>query len=73
MTASGYFVNDFVLNYTKNKYEIGLNINNIFNVKWKETQFETASRLKNETAAVDEICFTAGTKLIAKLSFSIFF
>jgi len=57
LTANGYFVNDFVLNYTKNKYELGLNINNIFNVKWKETQFDTVSRLKNEAVPVDEICF----------------
>lgn len=73
LTAIGYFVNDFILNYTKKKYEIGLAINNIFNVKWKETQFDTESRLKNEAAPVEEIHFTPGTKLAAKLSCSIFF
>lgn len=73
LTASGYFINDFVLNYTQKKYELGLTVNNIFNVKWKETQFDTVSKLKNETAPVEEICFTPGTKLAAKLSFSIFF
>ena len=73
LTAVGYFVNDFVLNYTKQKYEIGITVNNIFNVKWKETQFDTVSRLKNEAAPIEEICFTPGTKLAAKLSFSIFF
>lgn len=73
LTAKGYFVNDLVLNYTQKKYEIGLTINNFFNVRWKETQFDTTTRLKNETAPVDEICFTAGTKLAAKLSLSIFF
>jgi hypothetical protein len=73
LTAVGYFVNDVVLNYTKQKYEIGITVNNIFNVKWKETQFDTVSRLKNEAAPVEEICFTPGTKLAAKLGFSIFF
>jgi len=73
LTASGYFVNDLVLNFTQKKYEIGLSVNNIFNVKWKETQFATLTRLKNETTPVNEICFTPGTKLAAKLSFSIFF
>jgi len=73
LTAGGYFVNDIVLNYTQKKYEIGLSVNNIFNVKWKETQFDTESRLKNEANPVDEIHFTPGTKLAAKLSFSIFF
>lgn len=71
--ASGYFINDFVLNYTQKKYEIGLTVNNIFNVKWKETQFDTLTKLKNETSPVEEICFTPGTKLAAKLSVSIFF
>ncbi|MBN8837773.1 MAG: TonB-dependent receptor [Sphingobacteriia bacterium] len=73
LTAQGYFVNDFVLNYTGKKYEVGLTINNVFNVKWKETQFDTISRLKNEVAPVEEINFTAGTKLAAKLSFSVYF
>jgi len=73
LTASGYFVNDFVLNYTQKKYEVALTVNNIFNVKWKETQFDTVSKLKNETNPVEEICFTPGTKITAKLSFSIFF
>jgi len=73
LTASGYFVNDFVLNYTQKKYELGCSINNIFNVKWKETQFDTESRLKNEPNSVDEIHFTPGTKLHAKLSLTIFF
>ena len=71
--ASGYFINDFVLNYTQKKYEVGLTVNNIFNVKWKETQFDTLTKLKNETTPVEEICFTPGTKLAAKLSLSIFF
>jgi outer membrane receptor protein involved in Fe transport len=73
LTASGYFVNDFVFNYTQKKYEIGVTVNNIFNVKWKETQFDTLSRLKNEASPIADICFTAGTKLAVKLSFSIFF
>jgi outer membrane receptor protein involved in Fe transport len=73
ITASGYFINDFVLNYTQKKYEIGLSVNNIFNIKWKETQFDTLTKLKNETNPVEEICFTPGTKFVAKLSFSLFF
>ena len=73
LTAEGYFVNDVVLNYTTKKYEIGLTINNLFNVKWKETQFATESRLKNEPAPVEEIHFTPGTKFAAKISCSVFF
>lgn len=73
LTATGYFVNDFILNYTQKQYELGFTINNIFNVKWKETQFDTESRLKNELYPVAEIHFTPGNKLMAKLSLTIFF
>jgi hypothetical protein len=41
-------------------------------VKWKETQFETLTRLKNEEA-VNGIAFTAGTKFAAVLHMSYFF
>lgn len=73
LTAVGYFITDAVINYSKSNYEIGLTINNIFDTKWKETQFDTESRLKNEAAPVDEICFTPGTPFAAKLSFTFFF
>ena len=73
LVATGYFITDAVLNYTKPKYEIGLVINNVLNTKWKETQFDTVTRLKGEATPVDEICFTPGTRFAAKLSFSIFF
>jgi TonB dependent receptor/CarboxypepD_reg-like domain/TonB-dependent Receptor Plug Domain len=73
LTAFGYFISDFVLNYTKKNYEIGLTINNVLNSKWKETQFDTVTRLKGEAAPVNEICFTAGTPISARLGFSIFF
>lgn len=72
LTARGYFINDLVWNYTQPKYEIGLTINNLFNVRWKETQFETVTRLKNQ-APVDGIAFTAGTKFAALVHLSYFF
>ena len=73
LTATGYFITDAVINYTKPRYEIGLAINNIFNTKWKETQFDTITRLKGESKPVDEICFTPGTPFAAKLSLTINF
>jgi len=72
LKAEGYVINDLVLNYTKKKYEIGITINNLFNVKWKETQFETETRLKGQSA-VDGIAFTPGTKFAALLHVSYFF
>ncbi|HSC37999.1 MAG TPA: TonB-dependent receptor, partial [Chitinophagaceae bacterium] len=73
LTATGYFVTDAVLNYTHKNYEIGLVVNNVFNTKWKETQFDTQTRLKGEAQPVDEICFTPGTPFAARLSFGIRF
>lgn len=72
LTAEGYFINDLVLNYTRPRYEIGLTINNLLNVRWKETQFETITRLKNQ-APVDGMAFTAGIKFAALLHLSYFF
>jgi hypothetical protein len=71
LKAGGYFVNDLALNYSMRKFEIGLTVNNLFNVKWKETQFETITRLKGQSA-VDGIAFTAGTKFAALLYLAYF-
>lgn len=68
--AKGYFVTDAFVNYTRKKYEIGLAVQNLFDVQWKETQFETESRLRNEPRPVSEIHFTPGTPFFAKLSFA---
>jgi outer membrane receptor protein involved in Fe transport len=66
--AKGYFVNDLQFNYTKGKYNIGLSIQNIFNVSWKETQFATESRLKGESNSIEEIHFTPGTPFFGRIS-----
>lgn len=68
--AKGYFINDVVLNFAKRKYELSLTVQNIFNVKWKETQFDTESRLQNEPQPVSEIHFTPGTPLFIKIGAS---
>ncbi len=71
--AKGYFINDLQMNYTKPSYQIGLSIQNLFDQRWKETQFNTLSRLRDEAEPVEEIHFTPGTPFSAKLSFSLFF
>src|SRR5665647_259974 len=73
LTAQGYFVTDLTFNYTKSKYELGLEIQNLMNTKWREAQFEVLSRLRNEPMPVDDISFTAGTPFFAKLKFAVFF
>ncbi len=73
LIAKGYFVTDLTAFYTKKKYEFGIEIQNLFNTKWREEQFEVVSRLKNEQAPVDDINYTSGTPFFAKLVFAIFF
>jgi outer membrane receptor protein involved in Fe transport len=73
VVAKGYTVTDLSVNYTKKKYEIGLAIENLFNVQWNETQFDTESRLKDEPAPVSEIHFTPGTPFFARAKLAVFF
>ena len=51
LVAQGYFVTDLTVNYTRRKCELGLEIQNLLNTKWREAQFEVESRLRNEACA----------------------
>lgn len=73
VVAEGYFVVDAAANYTTQRWEAGLSIQNLLNTKWKETQFDTESRLQNEPAPISEIHFTPGTPFFARLNFTVFF
>lgn len=61
LTADGYFVTDFNINYTVNNVSFGIIIENLLETEWNETQFATISRLENETSPVEEIHFTPGS------------
>lgn len=71
--AKGYFICDAAINYTKKKWEAGISVQNIFNTRWKETQFDTESRLQTEPAPVSEIHFTPGTPFFARATVTLFF
>ena len=71
--AEGYALFDAVLKYNQPTYQITLSVENIRNTKWKEAQFETESRLKNEIEPVSEIHFTPGTPFFLKVGASYFF
>ena len=73
IVAKGYFLLDGSINYTQLKYELGLALENVFNVKWNEAQFATESRLKNETNPVTELNFTPGMPFFARLKLAVFF
>jgi len=73
VTAKGYFISDAAINYSKPKFEIGLAIENLFDTKWNEAQFNTESRLKGEANAVSELHFTPGVPFFAKIKAALFF
>lgn len=72
IVAKGYTVADMNVNYQWKNINFGIIVENIFDTKWKETQFATESRLQNETSSVEEIHFTPGTPffLKGKISYS---
>jgi len=60
-TATGYFIWDGMISYKFKSWEVGLSIENIANLYWKEAQFDTETRLKGETSPVTQIDYTPGT------------
>lgn len=65
--AHGYTVLDASLHYKLKHFKIGLVVENVLNAKWNEAQFDTESKLPLESKAVDELHFTPGTPLSAKV------
>lgn len=73
LTALGYTVCDMVVNYCSKNYEFGAQVQNLFNVKWREAQFDTETRLRNpngslEPTTTSDVCYTPGTPFFLKLS-----
>ncbi len=73
VVAEGYFIVDATLSYASKKWETGISVQNLLNTKWKETQFDTESKLKNEPAPVSEIHFTPGSPFFLRWSVCLFF
>jgi outer membrane cobalamin receptor len=73
VVAKGYFVNDLTLACPIRNWEISVQAQNLFNVKWNEAQFDTETRLRNEAEPVSEICFTPGNPFFLKAGLKINF
>jgi TonB-dependent receptor-like protein/carboxypeptidase-like protein len=73
LLAKGYFLNDLTVNYTRHRYELGLDIQNIFNTKWRDAQYEVTSRLRTEPQPVDDISFTPGMPFFTRVKLAVFF
>ncbi|MHC2991205.1 hypothetical protein OB13_06265 [Pontibacter sp. HJ8] len=64
---------DVLVSYTFKCLKLKLTAENILDRDWKEAQFETESRLRNEATPLSEIHFTPGTPFFLKASASYFF
>lgn len=70
IVALGYTVIDANVGYNWKKFDFSVQIQNILNTEWNETQFATETRLQNELNPVEEIHFIPGTPFFAKASVS---
>ncbi|WP_425639047.1 TonB-dependent receptor [Algoriphagus yeomjeoni] len=66
VVAEGYTILDLNASYSFNNFTVGFFIQNLLNSDWKETQFDTESRIRLpngqlESSPVSEIHFTPGT------------
>ncbi|MBW7468134.1 hypothetical protein ABID22_002534 [Pontibacter aydingkolensis] len=73
ITADGYLLLDAVAGYTLKKFELKLTVENLLNEEWKEAQFDTESRLRNEVEPTSEIHFTPGIPFFFKAGLSYMF
>lgn len=67
LTADGYTLLDATVQWNFPSMQIGVRAENLLNEEWKEAQFETESRLREEAEPVAEIHFTPGTPFSARL------
>ena len=73
IVAEGSFLLDAVLTYKLPKIEFGFSAENLLNTSWNQAQFDTESRLLNESESVSELHFTPGTPFFLKGSISLLF
>ena len=71
--ANGYTVADASFGCKWKNITLGIQMQNLFDVAWNETQFATESRLQNEINSVEEIHFTPGTQFALRGTISIRF
>ena len=64
--APGYTIADMNLSYDFGMLKLGIQVQNVLDSEWNETQFATESRLDFESDSVEEIHFTPGTPRFIK-------
>ena len=67
IVAEGYTVVDASIAQKWDHFGIQIQVQNLLDVDWNETQFATESRLMNEVESVEEIHFTPGTPFFLQM------
>ena len=70
VTAIGYTVFDLSASYRLGKYQLNLIMENLTDTDWNEAQFDTESRLRDESEPVSELHFTPGNPRNLRLGVS---
>src|SRR5262249_35121475 len=82
LTATGYTLLDAYLGFAHRRFELGLILENVVNVSWREAQFADDSRLRPtrsaprlpiETTPVTDIHFTPGNPINARGALTVYF
>jgi TonB dependent receptor/TonB-dependent Receptor Plug Domain len=60
ITAEGWTVVDAQVGHRLGPVELAIDVQNLFDAEWREVQFATESRLRDEPAPVNEIHFAPG-------------
>jgi hypothetical protein len=72
VSTKGYFLTDATVSYSKANVELGLALENLFNLKWHD-DYLPASSQDDKLQQVSDYFFTPGQTFIAKARLSIFF
>ncbi|HRK75339.1 MAG TPA: TonB-dependent receptor, partial [Rhodothermales bacterium] len=71
--ALGHTLFNAGASYRFRRAEVSFSIENLLNTEWNEAQFDTTSRLKNESVPVSELHFTPGNPRNIQAGISVFF
>ena len=70
ITAEGYTMFNMYAAYPVGPVKLSLAVENLFDIDWNEAQFDTESRLLNETSPVSELHFTPGSPRMVRVGMS---
>ena len=70
VTAEGYTLFNLFAAYPIGSVKLSFIVENLLDIAWNEAQFDTESRLLNETSPVSELHFTPGHPRVVRIGVS---